>query len=72
MPPKNTTAHNAMISNVVISGLPPDSRSKLCGSFSVVDDFGVELVDAIAPLVVLTEFYLCYDTEGFLFQGVQL
>ena len=61
-----------MISSVVIVGLPPDCRSKLCGCFLVVDDFGVELVDTIAPRVALTEFYLRYDTKGSLFQGVQL
>jgi hypothetical protein len=72
MPPKNTTAHNAMINNVVISSLPPDSRSKLCGCFTVVYDLGVELANAIAPLVVLAEFYLCRASESFLFQGVQL
>jgi hypothetical protein len=72
MPPKNTTAHNAMISNVVISAFPPGWWSKLCGCFSVFDDFGVELADAVASLVVLAEFYLCYETEGFSFQGVEL
>ena len=44
---------------------------KLCGSVSV-DEFSVELIDAVASVLVFAEFYLCYDAESFLLQGIQL
>ena len=47
------------------------ARNKLCGCFSI-DEFDVELPDALAPVLVFAEFYLCYDTVSFFFQGVQL
>jgi hypothetical protein len=46
------------------------SRSKLRG-FSV-DDFGVELTDAVAPVFVFAEFRLCDAAESFSFQSLQL
>ena len=38
--------------------IPPSSRSKLRGGFSV-DEFSVELTVAVAPVLVFPEFCLC-------------
>jgi len=51
--------------------IPPLSRSWLCSCFSV-DEFRVELTNAVASVFVFAEFGLGYDAEGFLFQGIQL
>jgi hypothetical protein len=47
------------------------AASELRGSFSV-DEFRVEMTDALAPVLVFAEFCLCYDTVSFFFQGIQL
>jgi hypothetical protein len=51
--------------------IPPVSRSKPCGCFSV-DEFSAELTNAVASVLVFAQFCLCYDAESFLFQGIQL
>jgi hypothetical protein len=51
--------------------IPPNSRSKLPGGFSV-DEFSVELTDAVAPVLVFPEFCLYDAAESFPFQGIQL
>jgi hypothetical protein len=43
--------------------IPPSSRGKLRGGFSV-DEFSVELTDAVAPVVVFPEFCLCDAAES--------
>ena len=48
--------------------IPPSSRNKLRGGFSV-DEFSVELTDAVAPVLVFPEFCLCDAAECFLSQG---
>ena len=45
--------------------------AKLRGSFSV-DEFSVELTDAVAPIHVFAEFCLFGAAESFFFQGIQL
>src|SRR4029077_9360814 len=47
------------------------AASKLRGSFSV-DEFSVEVTDAVAPVLVFAEFCLCGAAESFFFQGIQL
>ena len=51
--------------------IPRGSRNKLCGCFSI-EEFRVELPDALAPVLVFAEFCLCYDTVSFFFQGIHL
>jgi len=51
--------------------IPPSRRSKLRGGFSV-DEFSVELTDAVAPVLVFPEFCLCGSAESFRFQGIPL
>src|SRR4029077_1934254 len=51
--------------------IPPSSRSKLRGGFSV-DEFSVELTDAVATVLVFPEFCLCGAAESFRFQGIPL
>jgi hypothetical protein len=41
--------------------IPPSSRSKLRGGFSV-DEFSVGLTDTVVPVLVLPEFWFC-DAE---------
>jgi hypothetical protein len=47
------------------------AASKLRGSFSV-DEFSVEVTDAVAPVLVFAEFCLCGAAESFFFQSIQL
>ena len=44
--------------------------AKLCGCFSVVDDFGVELTNAVVPVLLFAEFWLCDAAESLVFQGL--
>jgi hypothetical protein len=57
LPAHKATTHNARIRKVVISSFPPSRRSKLRGSFSL-DEFSIELTDAVAPVLVFPEFCL--------------
>jgi hypothetical protein len=45
--------------------------AKLRGSFSV-DEFSVEVTDAVAPVFVFAEFCLFGAAESIFFQGIQL
>ena len=50
--------------------IPPSSRSKLRGGFSV-DEFSVELTDTVVPVLVLPEFWFCDAAGSVLFQGLR-
>jgi hypothetical protein len=51
--------------------IPPSSRSKLRGGFSV-DEFSVELTDVSRFVLVFPLFCLSDAAESFLFQDIQL
>jgi hypothetical protein len=59
----NTQREDQNVGHLLISSCQPE---QLRGEFSV-DEFSVELSDAVSPALVFAEFCLCDAAESFLF-----